>query len=372
MEKNPNDFEQRNFLAENYRIAGKIYGQANDYQTKYKNLENALVIYEKQFAEQPESGESKFALAQINHDIGKNLSNGKKYSDSFSYFERAIVSLEELRRQQPNKPGILKLLGDCRIQFALALSWEERQNEAEAESAKAREIFETAAADNFNDVNLRIGLWSGYWFPSIVYAEKNDALSHEYAAKALKIIEEIVRQDQANIRAKQQLAKSFSRIGQTSINTGNSQEAILYLEKARQILSEITESRSKNNVLKVELTAILMRLGEAEFKQEKFQNALANFEQALNIHQDVLQTNADDVRVARNLALTYESIAETHQKIAERETGEKSRTAREAAKNNFQKTLDILLQLEASNALSEFDRKFLDTTKATVQKYENK
>ena len=40
LEKNPNDFEQRNFLAENYRIAGKIYGQANDYQTEYKNLEN--------------------------------------------------------------------------------------------------------------------------------------------------------------------------------------------------------------------------------------------------------------------------------------------------------------------------------------------
>ncbi|MCY7375852.1 MAG: protein kinase [Pyrinomonadaceae bacterium] len=369
LEKNPNDFQQQKNLAENYRVSGKIYGQTNDYQTESKNLEAALPIYEKQLAEQPASNELKFALAQINHDIGRNRSNSKKYADSFPYFENAMASLEKLRRQNPNNTDILKLLGDCYTQFAVALSWEERQKEAETQSAKAIEISETATAGNPNDINLRSGLWSAYWLSSSVYEEVNDALSHEYALKALKIIEEIVRQDAANIRAKQQLAKSFSRLGQTSINTGKSAEAVLYLEKARAGLQEITESRSKNNGLKTELTTNLMRLGEAKFKQEKFQDALADFEQAVKIHQDILQTFAGDMRVSRNLALTYESIAETHEKIAGNETGEKSRTARTAAKNYFQKTLDILLQLDANNALSEFDRKFLEKTKATVEKY---
>ena len=194
--------------------------------------------------------------------------------------------------------------------------------------------------------------------------------AHEHALKALKIAEENVRQDAANIRAKQQLSKSFSHLGQTSINTGKPAEAILYLEKASASLQEITESRSKNKGLKTDLTVILMRLGEAKSKQEKFQNALADFEQAVKIHQDVLQNFAGDNRAYRNLALTYESIAETHEKIAGSETSEKSRTAREAAKNYFQKTLDILLQLDAQKALSEFDRKFLEKTKATVETYE--
>ena len=313
-------------------------------------------------AEKPESEELKFDLVQINHDIGKNRSNGKKYADSFSYFENAIASLENLRRQNPNKTDILKLLGDCRIQFAVALSWEERQKEAETEATKAIEMFEAATAGNPNDINLRTGLWTAYWLTSSVYEEQNDQLSHEYALKALKIIEETVRQDAANVRTKQQMAKSFSRIGQTSINTGDLPAAILNLEKAQQILSEITATRAKNNGLKTELTTVLMRLGEAKFKQEKFADALADFEQAVKIHQDILQTNAGDVRVSRNLALTYESIAETHEKIG----GEKSPSARE----NYQKCLDILVQLEAQNALSEFDRKFLERIKKSLQKFD--
>ncbi len=360
LEKNPNDFQQQRNLAENYRVSGTIYNQTSDYETESKNLEAALTIYEKQLAEQPASNELKFALAQINYDIGKNRFTTKRYANSFAYFENATASLEKLRQQNPNQVSILKLLGDCHSQYALALSWEERQKEAEIELAKAIEIFEAATASNPNDINLRTGLWSAYWFATNIYEEVDDAQAHEHALKALKIAEEIVRQDAANIRAKQQLSKSFSHLGQTSINTGKPAEAILFLEKARASLQEITESRSKNKGLKVDLTIILMRLGEAKSKQEKFEDALADFEQAVKIHQDVLQNFAGDNRTYRNLALTYESIAETHEKIAQNQM----------ARENYQKCLDILLQLESRNALSEFDRKFLEKMKNVVRKYQ--
>ena len=100
-----------------------------------------MPIYEKQLAEQPDSNDLQLVVAQINHDIGRNHSNSKRYADSFPYFENAMNSLEKFRRQNPDKPEIMKLLGDCHIQFSLALSWEERQTEAENHSAKAIEIF---------------------------------------------------------------------------------------------------------------------------------------------------------------------------------------------------------------------------------------
>ncbi|HYP02538.1 MAG TPA: hypothetical protein VER76_20270, partial [Pyrinomonadaceae bacterium] len=77
-----------------------------------------------------------------------------------------------------------------------------------------------------------------------------------------------------------------------------------------------------------------------------------------------------DTRSKRNLALTYESIAETHEKIAAHESPEKSPAARDSAKEHYQKTLDILLQLEANNTLSEYDREFLARTKKSMQKFE--
>ena len=360
--RNPSDFEQRRSLAENHRVLGKIYGQANDFNTETKNLEMALQIYEKLLAENPASNELKFAVAQVNYDIGRNRSSSRGSIESFSYFGKAISVLEDLRAANPNQTDVIKLLGECRTDFSNTLSWEGKQREAEAEAARAIELLEAAVAKNPNDVNLRTGLWFAYWLTSSTYEEQNDTLSHEYALKALKIIEEVVRQDVANIRAKQFLSKSLSFLGQTLINTGRPQEALLYLEKARQVLQEIIESRTKNNGLKHDLTVVLMLLGEAKFKQEKFQDGLIDFQQAANIHLEILQNFPDDWRTKRNLAVTYESIAETHEKIG----GEKSQAARE----HYQKVLAILLHLEAQNALSEYDRKFLERTKKTMQKFE--
>jgi eukaryotic-like serine/threonine-protein kinase len=359
--KNPSDFEQRRSLAENYRLLGRVYGQANDFLTETKNLDTALRIYEELVAENPSSGELKFALAQTDYNLGRNRSSVKKYAEAFQYFERAVAALERLHAENPNRTDVIKLLGDCRTDFGNALSWDGKQAEAEAHGTQAIELLEQAVTANPNDVNLRGGLWFAYWLTSSTYEEVNDPLSHELAVKALRVIEEIVRQDEANIRAKKQLSLSFSRIGQTLINTGKIEEAILNLEKSRWILQEITESRTKNYSLKNDLTVILMRLGEAKFKQKKFPDALLDFEQAADVHLEILRNHPDDTRTERNLAQTYESIAETHQQIG----GEKDAAARE----NYQKVLDILLRLEARNTLGEFDGRFLEKTKITLQKF---
>lgn len=362
-EKNPSGFESQKFLAENYRVAGKIYGQANDFQNELQNLEAALAVYEKLLAAAPESNELPFALAQVNHDIGRNFSSSRRYVDAILYFEKATAALETLRLQNPNNTDILRLLGDCRAQLALSLSWELRQAEAETQAAQAREIFVVAAALNPNDANVRAGLWSGYWFSSLIYEEVDDPLSHEYALKALWVVEEIVRADAANIRAKAQLSKTFWMVGHSANNTGKYAEAVSYLEKGRDVLVEITESRSKNYGLRTDLTTVLMSLGDAKLKQEKFADALLYFEQAEKIHHEVLQNFAGDVRVSRNLAATYEWLAETHEKIG----GNKNQAARE----NYQKCLAILLQLEDQNLLSKYDREFLEKTKERLKKFDN-
>lgn len=69
-----------------------------------------------------------------------------------------------------------------------------------------------------------------------------------------------------------------------------------------------------------------------------------------------------DPSILRNLSITYESIAETHQKTG----GEKS----EAARENYQKQLDILLELDARKSLAEYDYKMLDKVKAILQKFQ--
>lgn len=93
-------------------------------------------------------------------------------------------------------------------------------------------IYERLVAAHPGDIGLRIGLYQIFMMTSNVYEEVNDALAHEYALKARGITERMVEKDPANLRARQQLAKTYSRLGVTLANLGQRTESIAYLEKA--------------------------------------------------------------------------------------------------------------------------------------------
>ena len=277
LERDPRSEELQKKLADNLRISGKIHGQANDYQTESKNLNASLDLLDQLVTAESRQRDRTFAIAEVTYEIGRNRTALTKYSDSFPYFEKAIAALEDLRIGARDDAEVLKLLGDCRVQFALALSWEKRQEEAEKEAAKGIADLERAVAVRPADINLISSLWSGYWVTSSVYEDQDDRAAHELALKALSLAENTVRGDAANIRAKQQLAKSYSRVGQTSTNIGKPAEAVKSLETARGMMLEITDTRSRNKGLKTDLTSILMRLGAAKFEQKDHEAGTGQF-----------------------------------------------------------------------------------------------
>ena len=252
-----------------------------------------------------------------------------------------------------------------KIQNANALSWAERQTEAEAEAKEAVQIYEKLFAENPNDVAVRGGMWLTYWLTSGIYQDQNDRLAYEFAQKALKVVAETVARDGANIRAKQQLAKSFSTLGETATTIGKPDEAIADLEKACRMLREIIETTTKNNRLKSELALSLRRLGSAKAEQGFLADSLENLRQAEETYLEILQIAPDDRRSNRNLADTYEQFGQTYEKIGEKA---KSENQRLAARANYQKALDILTRLDAGNSLAEADRKLLIKLKSAVER----
>ncbi|HQU86297.1 MAG TPA: protein kinase, partial [Pyrinomonadaceae bacterium] len=236
VEKNGGDLESNRKLAENFRVLGNIYSQTNDIEVSSKNTLAALRIYDKLVEENPSSNDLRFNLAKVNYDFGLNLQSNKKHSESLAYFEKAKNLLTEINREKPNQLEILQTMAEVKIQNAYALSWAEKQTEAETEASEATTICERLLLENSNNVSVRGSMWLVYWLTSGIYQEQNDKLAYEFAQKALKIVEETVARDGANIRAKQQLAKSFSTLGQTATTIGKSAEAIFYLEKSCKML----------------------------------------------------------------------------------------------------------------------------------------
>ncbi len=366
-EKNPNDAETERKLAENFRVLGNIYSQTNEIETSAQHTKRALEIYGKLVAGNIASSDLRFGLAKVEYDSGLNLQANKKYSDSLAYFEKAKKLLADLDAEKPQQAEILRTLVEVKIQNANALSWSERQAEAENEAAEAVKIAEKLFAENPNDVAVRGSMWLTYWLTSGIYQDQNDRLAYEFAQKALKVVAETVAQDGANIRAKQQLAKSYSKLGETATTIGKSGEAISDLEKACRMLGEITEATTKNDRLKSELAVSLRRLGGAKAELGMLEGSLEDLRRAEKTYLEILQAAPDDRRSNRNLADTYEQFGATYEKLYERE---KSDVQKQSARANYQKALYILTRLDASNALAEADRKFLNKMKSAVEKYQ--
>jgi eukaryotic-like serine/threonine-protein kinase len=337
-------------LAENRRVLGTILAQANDFDAAGEELAAALAAYEGLAERQPADPALTRAVARTRHDVGRNFTNTKRYAGALEHFAGAIAAAEGLHQARPDDLDSLVLLADSHAQHGLALSWEGRQPEAEAEMDRAAALYEPAVRAHPDDVALTAGLWSTYWLTSSVYEEQDDARSHAYAMKALDVARGALARDPANTRARQQLAKALSRAGQTSTNINQRADAVRYLVESTAALRAITSREVRNGRLNSELALALTRLAEARLRLGETDRALADAEEAAGIYREVTEAAAGDKRSVRNLVLTRELIGDIHE----------SRRASREARASYGEAVALLEKLRAANALAAVDVAYLE------------
>ncbi len=352
-------------LAENFRVLGNIYSQANEFDQAASDLAEARRRYERELAAAPADPALQLALAQAMHDLGRHQSNSSRYAAALAPFEQAIAVAERLRARAPASIEVLRLLGDSRAQYGLALSWEGRQQDGEAQMAQAAAIYQPLAAAQPHDAPIRNGLWSVYWLTSSVYEEQDDARSHAFAQQALAVIEGVVQQDRDNLRARQQLAKSYSRLGQTATNTGRSADAVGHLQRAVAILGDIAASESRNGRLRSDLALALTRLADAHAARGQLPAALADAERAAQIYGDLIARFPADRRSARNLVLTHQAVGDIHERLTRTEPAA-SPSHQALAAASYRRALDLVLALRARANLAEADDKLVRELTAKV------
>ena len=260
----------------------------------------------------------------------------------------------------PNDVDLLRLIADTHAQHGLALAWESRQADAEMEMREASSIYEHLAASSPDDAAAQSGLWSSYWLTSSIYEEQNDELSHAFAVKALDVISRVVTLDPENVRARQQLAKSYSRLGQTATNTGRSAEAITHLGHATAILQDIVSGESRNGRLRSELALALTRLADARARAGQLEAALVDAQRAVDIYIDVTTHAPSDRRSWHNLVLTHESVGDIHERLG-RAHPDTAGTHMELAAVSYRTAFDVLTRLRDEGSMPDFDDALLRT-----------
>lgn len=346
----PKSVENLSLLAENYRILADIRYEQNDSENAHQDTLEAIRLYQNLVNQNPDSKELQVSYTKTLTDLAQFYLFTWKLDKSIEISKQIR---EEVKKLDRNEKDTQEIIITNHTDLSYALSWNERQKEAEEEMAKAIELAESMALNYPNDVKTQRVIWRTYMQTSAIYETIKDDLSLKFALKALDSAIQAVQIDPADYQAKHNLVRSHFRAAICFSNVKNYPEYYSSLQKSENILLELIEREPRNQVYQVELARILTNFGETKLKSNSFEEALNSFQKSISIREKLLQTNAYNTNISRDLAVTIKNVGDINSKLNEKDK----------AKNNYEKSFEILSQLKNNNTLSEVDNKLFDEVK---------
>jgi tetratricopeptide (TPR) repeat protein len=188
--------------------------------------------------------------------------------------------------------------------------------------------------------------------------------------KARELAEKSIAADAANVQARQNLAKTDSRLGVIALSLGKKDDAVAYLEKSALAFSELEKFDPNHRTYKQDIGRVLIFLGQTRHQQHAFDAALAIYVRAIATFQDIARADAGNNLAVRKLATVYQYIGDVHRDVAGTVHGETRQAHMQAAKENNTRALDILVRLQAKKAHTEYDLKYLGDLRAALSQIE--
>ena len=370
LEKHPDDLEDLARFAADLRALSSIRLWTSNTSGSIEDSQAALTAYEKLLKEQPGSRELQLAAAESQLDLANSYYFNDQLAQVYPPLNKALAAFETFRQQDPDNPEILRLLGRGHMSLSMTLSWDGKQKEGEDEMAKAFAIYEPLVAKYPQDIVIRQGLLDTYLQSSQLFEDSDPPRAFEMLLKAREITEKSIAADAANVQARQNLAKIYSRLGVIALSLGKKDEAVAFLKESLLAFSELEKFDPSHRTYKHDIGRALTFLGQTRQQQRAFDDALAIYARAIATFEDIARADAGNNLAVRKLATVYQYIGDVHRQVAETVSGETRRAHVQSAKENYKRALDIFVRLQKRKALPEYDLKYLEDLRAALLKLE--
>ena len=366
----PDDAENRRLLADNLRLLAIRRMAQSDVDGGFGDVREALQLYEKLVAEQPNSLPLRRALLETQVEEGTMYVNLSRDAEAVPLLQRAAADIDALHREHQADAETARVLVRCLTSLGLALSWNNRQREAEAEMARAVTLAEALVARSPNDTNLKQELWKVYESAAGIREEIDDAQAFEWCDKSRRVAEEIIAADPANAQGRHNLSKSYSRLGISAANLGRLDEAVDYLERTKAIILQLQEKDPLNRGYDRDLSAVHIRLGVTRGKQRDFAASLAAHLTAAELYERQLANDPANTICLRDSAIAYRHAGVAHKELAQTSDPEARRQHVMAEKENYERALNALLKAQAVKALPEATLHLVGTLRKDIAELE--
>ena len=148
--------------------------------------------------------------------------------------------------------------------------------------------------------------------------------------------QELYEEFPQNIKFKSSLAISYAKLGEISFSLGNLEEAKTFFEQYKQLEQELYEEFPQNIEFKSSLAISYSKLGEISFSLGNLEEAKTFFEQSKQLEQELYKAFPQNVEFKNNLALSYQWLGW----FLEQKLGEMAK-----ARKNYLESQKLLIEL---------------------------
>ena len=348
----PASDENSSLLAKNYLQLSAVRYVQGDFQGAIRDSDESLKIYENLTA-RINSPEIKDDYLEARIDNAQIYADNNQYKTAIPLFEKILAAIEKSERKETRR-----LTVKAETYYANALSWDGRQTEAEGVLKNTVIEAEKLSADFPNDGAVRKQLWRTFAIGAVLYENVNNKAAYEFAKKSVKTVEAEVAADGADRQARQNLAKSYSRLGNIAVLLSKLPEALENLRKSERISFELIEKEPKNITYLKDFGRLYIRFGDLQRKLNDLPKALADYEKSVSYFEKVASLDEKYTLAKRDAAQSLKNVGEIQLKLDRQAEAEQT----------FRNALAILTDLKSRNALGEYDQKMIDEIQKQLQK----
>ena len=356
----PRDVQSRRDLAASYRKIGNQLLETSEAARGLEHLQRALALYSSLAAEESDEAEPRRDLAGIHNDIGLALEDRGDMTAALKHHRQAIKLREQLLTANPHDAHGRRDLSVSYVNTGRALFLSGNVTEAIAINRKAIELRMALLAENPTNADYRRLLAIGYQNDGDYRAHGgnvNGAL--ESFRKKIVLDQQSLNADPDNVQAELDYAYSCERIGMLLLQLGNYADALPQFQENLKMREKIAARDPRNLPAGF---AVMLAHGEIATAQANLGDDSGAIEHCDKAMTSVQQTPIDPANMyIRGLAAQgYGLLGKAQAKLASSSAARERKHGWRAAREMFQRSLDIWQDLRARGTLAADDIPRLD------------
>jgi serine/threonine protein kinase/tetratricopeptide (TPR) repeat protein len=356
----PNNRDIRNELADCYVGLGGQYLFTGPPEKAVEYQRKAIPLVETSLAADPANERLQYELFGIYLGMAKALGNPAVANlgdtqGALEFMNKAQLLAEKLVADHPTDVDYQVALGSFYNLSGSMLGAIGKEKEALESELKAVAIDQRLVDRDSSNTMLRreLAVQVGNAGGSMLKLGDNFGALEKFK-QAVTIYESLVAADPNDANIRRNSAVGYRNLG-SAVGTSNVVEALSAFHKALQIFAELTAKDPNNADFRRQWAFTYLSLSRFQPKADDLDGAVDSAIQGIKIDEALVASSPTNASARNTLALLYSQLGASHTALAAKAGTSKQTAQWQAAKDSYQKSLDIYQDMKSNGTLKGAD-----------------